>query len=72
MKTISNLSLEVMSLNQVSLKDEECENSSGNEMFMREVDKIVDQKFRKVNEYKENLVADSTERGERQRKIRFV
>jgi hypothetical protein len=72
MKTISNLSLEVMSLNQVSLKDGECENNSENEMFMREVDKIVDQKFRKVNEYKENLVAGSTERGERQRKIRFA
>ncbi len=41
-------------------------------MFMRQVDKIVDQKFRKVNEYKENLVADSAERGEKQKRIRFV
>ena len=40
---------------------------------MREVDKIVDEKFLKVKEYKERLVVgDMSERGERQRRIRFV
>jgi hypothetical protein len=45
MKTISNLSLEVMSLNQMSLRDEECARDEQNERFMREVDRIVDEKF---------------------------
>lgn len=42
MKTISNLSLEVMSLNQMSLRDEECTKGTQNQIFMKEVDRIVD------------------------------
>jgi hypothetical protein len=73
MKTISNLSLEVMSLNQMSLKDGEGWKDDENERFMREVDRIVDEKFLKVREYKERLVVgDSTEKGDRQRRIKFV
>ncbi len=51
LKTISNLSLEVMSLNQISLKDQEFANQS-TEKFMGEVDQVIKEKLEKVREYK--------------------
>jgi hypothetical protein len=40
LKTISNLSLEVMSLNQMSLRDGECEEGEAKN-FMKEVDNVI-------------------------------
>jgi hypothetical protein len=40
LKTISNLSLEVMSLNQMALKDGECEEGE-TKKFMKTVDNVI-------------------------------
>ena len=64
LKSISNLSLEVMNLNQMSLKDGEwIENST--EAFMNEVDTII-----KVKTYRKGLSgdADTFEAGEKKKK----
>ena len=69
LKSISNLSLEVMNLNQMSLKDGEwIENST--EAFMNEVDTIIKDKIIKVKTYRKGLSgdADTFEVGEKKKK----
>jgi hypothetical protein len=57
LKTISNLSLEVMSLNQMSLRDGEWSEDS-TVKFMDEVDHVIKEKLTKVREYRRGLVDD--------------
>ncbi len=57
LKTISNLSLEVMSLNQMSLRDGEW-NEDSTVKFMDEVDHVIKEKLTKVREYRRGLVDD--------------
>ena len=47
LKTISNLSLEVMSLNQMSLRDGECDENE-TKKFMKSVDSVINEKLSKV------------------------
>ena len=54
-KSISNLSLEVMSLNQMSLRDGEW-SEEGTVKFMQEVDGVIRSKLSKVREYRQGLV----------------
>lgn len=55
LKSISNLSMEVMNLNQMSLRDGEwAENSTRD--FMAEVDTVIKEKLVKVREYRQGLV----------------
>ena len=55
LKTISNLSLEVMSLNQISLRDGEADQNQ-TKKFMKTVDGIITQKLSKVRDYKRSLL----------------
>lgn len=55
LKSISNLSLEVMNLNQMSLRDGEWSEESTNK-FMKEVDSVIKDKLSKVREYRQGLV----------------
>lgn len=57
LKTISNLSLEVMSLNQMSLRDGECDESE-TKKFMKSVDSIIGEKLNKVREYKRVIMGE--------------
>lgn len=55
LKSISNLSMEVMNLNQMSLRDGEwAENSTKD--FMAEVDTVIKEKLLKVREYRQGLI----------------
>lgn len=51
LKSISNLSMEVMSLNQMSLRDGEW-SEEGTNRFMQEVDTVIRDKLSKVREYR--------------------
>lgn len=55
LKTISNLSLEVMSLNQMSLRDGECDENETRK-FMQSVDSVINDKLSKVREYKRTIL----------------
>lgn len=55
LKTISNLSLEVMNLNQMSLRDGEW-SEEGTNRFMKEVDSVIKEKLTKVREYRQGLI----------------
>lgn len=55
LKTISNLSLEVMNLNQMSLRDGEWSEETTHK-FMQEVDGVIKEKLTKVREYRQGLV----------------
>jgi hypothetical protein len=55
LKTISNLSLEVMSLNQMSLRDGEW-SEEPTQKFMQEVDAVIKEKLLKVREYRQGLI----------------
>lgn len=57
LKTISNLSLEVMSLNQMSLKDGESDEQE-TRRFMKTVDSVISEKLSKVREYKQSLMGE--------------
>lgn len=54
LKTISNLSLEVMSLNQISLRQDEV-SVDQSKKFMKQLDIIIQDKLKKVREYKNHL-----------------
>lgn len=56
LKTISNLSLEVMSLNQMSLRDGET-NEKETHQFMSQIDTIISEKLKKVHEFKSTLMS---------------
>ena len=73
LKTISNLSLEVMSLNQMSLRDGECDQNE-TKKFMKSVDSVIGEKLNKVREYKRVLLGEEEgeERGKKKKKITFV
>lgn len=72
LKTISNLSLEVMSLNQISLRDQEFANQS-TEKFMGDVDLVIKEKLDKVREYKREISGENQENdGQRKKKITFL
>lgn len=70
LKTISNLSLEVMSLNQMSLRDGEAEESD-TKQFMENVDQVISDKLGKVREYKRSLLGEEEE-GKKKKKITFI
>ena len=57
LKTISNLSLEVMSLNQMSLRDGECDENE-TKKFMKSVDSVINEKLSKVREYKRTILGE--------------
>lgn len=57
LKTISNLSLEVMSLNQMSLRDGECDENE-TKKFMKTVDGVISEKLGKVREYKRTILGE--------------
>jgi hypothetical protein len=57
LKTISTLSLEVMSLNQMSLRDGECDEKETRQ-FMSNVDSIINDKLSKVRDYKRSLLGE--------------
>ena len=75
LKTISNLSLQVMSLNQMSLRDGECEEAEARD-FMKQVDNVISEKLGRVREYRRNLVGQGeNEEGEgvkKRKKITFL
>lgn len=60
LKTISNLSLEVMSLNQMSLRDGECDENETRK-FMQSVDSVINDKLSKVREYKRTILGENDE-----------
>ena len=57
LKTISNLSLEVMSLNQMSLRDGEADENE-TKKFMKTMDNVISQKLSKVKEYKRTILGE--------------
>lgn len=65
MKTISNLSMEVMNLNQITIKDQRIDYSETNKM-LQQVDSAVKKKFERnlfiklseLHKLKENLLAN--------------
>lgn len=72
LKTISNLSLEVMSLNQMSLRDGEADEHETRK-FMKTVDSVIGDKLAQVRQYKQALLGAEEEEGEkRKKKITFV
>lgn len=72
LRTISNLSLEVMSLNQLSLNEGEA-NEEETHRFLQQVDAIIAQKLHKVRQFKESLVSErGEEEGKRKKKITFA
>lgn len=73
LKTISNLSLEVMSLNQMSLRDGEADEHETRK-FMKTVDNVIGDKLAQVRQYKQALLGgEEPEEGEkRKKKITFV
>lgn len=73
LKTISNLSMEVMSLNQMSLKDGECDENETRK-FMKSVDSVINDKLGKVREYKRTILGEDEdeEKGKKKKKITFV
>lgn len=73
LKTISNLSMEVMSLNQMSLKDGECDENETRK-FMKSVDSVINDKLGKVREYKRTILGEEEdeEKGKKKKKITFV
>ena len=73
LKTISNLSMEVMSLNQMSLKDGECDENETRK-FMKSVDSVTNDKLSKVREYKRTILGENEdeEKGKKKKKITFV
>lgn len=58
LKTISNLSLEVMNLNQMSLRDGEVPEDE-TQKFMSEVDEVIKGKLMKVREYRREISGGS-------------
>jgi hypothetical protein len=54
LKTISNLSLEVISLNQVVLKDQN-QDRQQTAAFMDEINRLLQSKFDKINEYRRDM-----------------
>lgn len=54
LKTISNLSLEVMSLNQVTLKDQQFDESATHN-FMAQINSVIHEKLERVHEYRATL-----------------
>lgn len=76
LKTISNLSLEVMSLNQMSLRDGESDENE-TKKFMKTVDSVITEKLSKVREYKRTILGEEGTEGEdkggkRKKKITFL
>lgn len=68
LKTISNLSMEVMNLNQMSLRDGEWSEET-TQKFMSEVDTVIRDKLSKVRDYRRGLVeGDIAEDGEKKKK----
>ena len=61
-----------MSLNQISLRDQEFANQS-TEKFMGEVDQVIKEKLEKVREYKREISGENQENdGQRKKKITFL
>ena len=72
LKTISNLSLEVMNLNQMTLKDGEWAEDETNK-FMSEVDTVIKDKLMKVREYRQGLInEDIKEEGGVEKKKKHI
>ena len=76
LKSISNLSLEVMSLNQMALRDGECDEND-TKKFMKDVGNVIGDKLSKVRDYKNTLLgqtdgADKDEKVKRKKKITFL
>lgn len=57
LKSISNLSLEVMSLNQMALRDGETDESETRK-FMKSVNDVISEKLSKVKTYKQSLLGE--------------
>ncbi len=55
LKSISNLSLEVMSLNQMSLRDGETDQHETRK-FMKSIENVIGEKMAKVRQYKGALI----------------
>lgn len=61
-----------MSLNQISLRDQEFANQS-TEKFMGDVDLVIKEKLDKVREYKREISGENQENdGQRKKKITFL
>jgi hypothetical protein len=75
LKTISNLSLEVMSLNQMSLRDGESDEHE-TRRFMKTVDSVINEKLSKVRQYKQSLLGEEENedagKDKKKKKITFV
>ena len=75
LKTISNLSLQVMSLNQMGLKDGQ--NDQGEtKKFVKSVQNVISDKLNKVRDYKRTIMGEDNGQGEekakRRKKITFI
>ena len=71
LKSISNLSMEVMSLNQMALRDGEADQHSTRH-FMKEVDAVIGDKLGKVRQYKAALLGQGENDPEDKRKRKGV
>ena len=76
LKSISNLSLEVMSLNQMALRGGECDEGD-TKKFMKDVGNVIRDKLNKVRDYKRTLLgqaegAEGEEKAKRKKKITFL
>ena len=73
LKTISNLSMEVMSLNQISLKDGEADERQTRK-FMKEIDTVIEQKLKNVREFKKTVcqIEDDPRKANKKKKITFA
>ena len=74
LKSICNLSLEVMSLNQMTLRDGECDENE-TKKFMKSVNGVISEKLNKVKEYKKTILGeenDNVEKAKKKKKITFL
>ena len=71
LKTISNLSLEVMSLNQMSLRDGECDENE-TKVFMKTVDNVISEKLGKVREYKRTILGEENDGEDKKKKKKIT
>ena len=70
LKTISSLSMEVMSLNQMSLRDGEVPEGD-TRAFMSSVDSMIKDKLKEISTYKANLMSVTGKEDKRKKKITF-
>ncbi|KAM3147340.1 hypothetical protein pb186bvf_000591 [Paramecium bursaria] len=71
LKTISNLSMEVMSLNQVTIRDNQIQNDD-NSKFLKDLNSVIQTKLQNVNNIREKLKSvDEVQHKKQKQSIQF-